>query len=213
MSLILDHAFVGCSPGAPEADALTRLGLVEGPSNQHPGQGTACRRFFFDNAYLELGWIADLAEVQAEPARRTGLYERWSGHEPGACPLGIILRSSEPSLPFPSWHYAPAYLPEDTTIEIARDVPLTQPALFCLVSTAPAPRRSPAHDMPIRQLTTVRVTLPGDGELAGPLRVIRDAGLVQFSRGDGYLLALQFDGGTQGRVEDLRPELPVTLGW
>jgi hypothetical protein len=43
-----------CSKGAPEAEALLRVGLREGAGNTHPGQGTACRRFFFENAYLEL---------------------------------------------------------------------------------------------------------------------------------------------------------------
>jgi hypothetical protein len=50
----LDHVFVMCSKGAPEAEALLRVGLREGAGNTHPGQGTACRRFFFENAYLEL---------------------------------------------------------------------------------------------------------------------------------------------------------------
>jgi hypothetical protein len=36
-----------CEAEAPEATAQMRLGLVEGPGNLHPGQGTACRRFFF----------------------------------------------------------------------------------------------------------------------------------------------------------------------
>jgi hypothetical protein len=45
----LDHAFIACRPGAPEADALLRQGFVEGSPNTHPGQGTANRRFFFDN--------------------------------------------------------------------------------------------------------------------------------------------------------------------
>jgi hypothetical protein len=31
MSVELDHVFVMCAPGAPEAAALTRLGLKEGP--------------------------------------------------------------------------------------------------------------------------------------------------------------------------------------
>ena len=65
----LDHVFVMCDVGAPEAAALHALGLREGSPNTHPGQGTACRRFFFGNAYLELVWVTDAAEAQA-PARR-----------------------------------------------------------------------------------------------------------------------------------------------
>lgn len=49
----IDHLFVCCAPGAPEADTLVGLGFHEGSGNTHPGQGTANRRFFFRNAYLE----------------------------------------------------------------------------------------------------------------------------------------------------------------
>jgi Glyoxalase-like domain len=55
----VDHAFIACSPGAPEAGALLRLGFIEGQGNTHPGQGTANRRFFFENFMLELLWVAD----------------------------------------------------------------------------------------------------------------------------------------------------------
>jgi len=55
----LDHVFILCDEGAPEAAALLRIGIREGSGNTHPGQGTACRRFFFANAYLELVWVDD----------------------------------------------------------------------------------------------------------------------------------------------------------
>jgi hypothetical protein len=40
--------------GGPEVELFAAFGLTEGAPNTHPGQGTACRRFFFRNAYLEL---------------------------------------------------------------------------------------------------------------------------------------------------------------
>ena len=54
MEIELDHIFVWTTCGAPEADCLRDFGLVEGSANRHPGQGTACRRFFFHNAMIEL---------------------------------------------------------------------------------------------------------------------------------------------------------------
>jgi len=47
MSLELDHLFVCTSQGASEAKYVEHVGLIEGPSNVHPGQGTANHRFFF----------------------------------------------------------------------------------------------------------------------------------------------------------------------
>jgi len=72
-SSLLDHLFVCLSRGAPEADNLTRFGLIEGPRNIHPGQGTANRRFFFENAMLELSWVEDPDEAQNEQTAPTKL--------------------------------------------------------------------------------------------------------------------------------------------
>ena len=57
MPLQFDHLFICTSVGAPDAERLVAFGLTEGEPNVHPGQGTACRRFFFRNAYLELLWV------------------------------------------------------------------------------------------------------------------------------------------------------------
>ena len=43
----LDHLLVWVDVGGPEAERLAAFGLTEGAPNTHPGQGTACRRFFF----------------------------------------------------------------------------------------------------------------------------------------------------------------------
>ena len=61
----IDHIIFFCDVGAPEADSLKQRGLHEGPSNSHPGQGTANRRFFFPNVYLELLWVENPLEAKA----------------------------------------------------------------------------------------------------------------------------------------------------
>jgi hypothetical protein len=67
----IDHIFICAQPGAPEAEALVRFGLVEGSGNTHPGQGTANRRFFFDNAFIELLWLVNAAEADSATTRPT----------------------------------------------------------------------------------------------------------------------------------------------
>jgi hypothetical protein len=69
----VDHVFVCTTPRAEAAELLTRAGLVEGAPNRHPGQGTACRRFFFSNAMLELIWLENEAEARSEQTRMTKL--------------------------------------------------------------------------------------------------------------------------------------------
>src|SRR5262245_39183988 len=116
MAAELDHVFI-CSTcgGTAEAESLAALGLSEGSPNAHPGQGTACRRFFFRNAYLELLWVDKPDEAQSESVRPMRLWERWSGRAEQACPFGLGFRpkaNEAAGPPFPAWPYRPAYLPE-----------------------------------------------------------------------------------------------------
>ena len=116
MALAFDHVFVLCRPGAPEAEAIAATGLVEGPPNDHPGQGTACRRFMFDGAYLELLYLRDRAEALTEPAAMLRLPARAEG----GCPIGICLRvDPTDTVPFATELYTPGYLPAGVAIPIA----------------------------------------------------------------------------------------------
>jgi hypothetical protein len=83
MAVTLDHVFVCTAVGAPEAEALTAAGLTEGAGNVHPGQGTACRRFFFHNAFLGLFWVHDEAEARSPETAPTRLWERWRDRADG----------------------------------------------------------------------------------------------------------------------------------
>src|SRR5271170_508668 len=119
MPLDVDHAFIACAVDAPEGDALLRSGFVEGSRNTHPGQGTANRRFFFENFMLELMWVADPAEALSAQTRPTRLWDRWSLRASGISPFGIVFRSSgaeDSAAPFPTWEYYPSYLPPGLSI-------------------------------------------------------------------------------------------------
>jgi hypothetical protein len=97
----VDHVFVCTTPRAKGAELLIRAGLVEGTPNHHPGQGTACRRFFFSNAMLELIWLENEAEARSEQTRVTKLWERFTAGKT-ASPFSVILRpaaGTEPVCP------------------------------------------------------------------------------------------------------------------
>ena len=101
----------------------------------HPGQGTANRRFFFRNFFLELLWVDDAAQAQREPAAGTRLWERWSQRNGAASPFGLLLRpqgEAPVDLPFPTWSYRPSYLPPGASLEFACGVPLGEPALVVM---------------------------------------------------------------------------------
>ncbi|GAB2844953.1 VOC family protein [Pseudoduganella ginsengisoli] len=207
--MLIDHFFICVQPGAPEAAALADFGLVEGSANRHPGQGTANRRFFFANAFLELLWLDDAAEAQSEATRPTKLFERLSGE--GASPFGICFRPApgdDSPLPFASWRYQPAYFPPGIACDIAL-APLSEPMWFHLTpggrpDALPPERAQPlAHRVPLREVTAVTVIQPRSlPSLALPVR---------FAQGDTDLLEIEFDGGMLGKVHDFRPTLPLVF--
>lgn len=213
----LDHIFVRVAPGAPEAEAPRRIGLLEGSGNTHPGQGTANRRFFLRNAFIELLWVADAAELASERTRPTRLGERLA--DAAASPFGICFRpaAGARAAPFPAWSYVPAYLPPGMTIEIARDAPLSEPMWFHLAAAtapeaAPPARRQPlAHPVGLREITSVVVTVPGARAWSAAAQAAIATGRLALREGEAHLLEIGFDGETCGRVHDLRPALPLVL--
>lgn len=215
----LDHVFILCDEGAPEAGALLRAGLREGSGNTHPGQGTACRRFFFANGYLELLWVRDVEEARSELVRPTRLLDRWSRRRGGACPFGIVFRPSIDDVyiapPFRTWRYTPPYLPEGMAIEVAEDVPLSEPAIIYLAFQRgrARPGGEPIDHAP--PLTTLaRATIAGPmAELpSDAARAVEGTGQVAFARAADYVLTLAFSGAADVTA-DLRPELPLVLRW
>jgi hypothetical protein len=235
MAVELDHVFILCAVGAPEAESLVALGLREGSPNTHPGQGTACRRFFFGNAYLELVWVSDADEAQRDPARSTGLFERWSRRGSGASPFGVVLRPGagpraaddpgggphgDPTAslrpPFPTWPYRPPYMPPGIAIEIAVGTPLSEPEMF-FIPVARRPdaigREPTAHLISAAAITRVEVGVPGGGARSAAARSVEAAGAVSFMAADEHLMTMTLDAHRTGGTADLRPALPLELRW
>jgi hypothetical protein len=224
MPIELDHLFICTSAGAPEADHLVQLGLIEGAPNRHPGQGTACRRFFFRNAYLELLWVAAPAEAQSGPVRRTGLWERWSRRGRGASPFGVCLRPVQRGVdeaPFPVWAYQPPYLPDPLVIQMGANSAVVTEPLLCFLTfgrrpdSGEAPSRQPLeHAAGLQAITRAHVSSPRCGADSSALRAVeRECPCLSFVFGDEDLVELGFDEEAEGQSADLRPILPLIMRW
>ncbi len=216
----LDHVFVMCDVGAPEAAALHALGLREGSSNAHPGQGTACRRFFFGNAYLELMWVADADQARAPAAAPTRLWDRWSQRRRGASPFGLVLRggpnAADTAPAWPTWTYRPAWLSKEQSIEFARDTRLEEPEIIALPflrERVGAGVEPVDHDFLLTDITAVRCGLGDAARLSPALRSLEDLGIVTFESAREPTLRLGFAGGDEGKTMDLWPTLPLVLEW
>ena len=185
MALHVHHVFICTAVGAPEAEGLLDVGLVEGSPNTHPGQGTANRRFFFERGFLELLWVHDEREAQSPLVAPTKLWDRWAARGRAANPFGICLSSAEgvdSNLPFPTWSYRPDYLPDQRRILFADGMPLSEPEIFILdwPQAQSSPRTEPTqHPLGLCEMRSVSVGVPDPTSISHTLRAIREAGLVQ----------------------------------
>lgn len=216
MTFELDHLFVASPPGGSEIAALVSRGFAEGRTNTHPGQGTASRGIFFENAYLEFIWLADPAEATSEAIRRTRLRERTDpGHPANPFGVGMRLPAGAVDLPMETWDYAPPYLPSGVVIPVGvNSERLDEPFLFFLPWS-----RGPAWDLPdhpngTRSLTGAVVVLAeGEGPWSPELDVLSRLGVVEVERGREPLLQVELDGGARGDCIDLRPAVPLLVRW
>jgi hypothetical protein len=222
MAVELDHFFICTSVGAPEAGRLVEFGLAEGSPNRHPGQGTANRRFFFDNAFLELLWVEDPAEAQGEGVRRTGLWERWARRGRGASPFGVGLRPvAAADAPFQTWEYRPPYLPAPLAIHMAgNSEAAAEPLLFYLAFARrpdpadPARRQPREHPAGLRAVTRLQIAVAPGGALSPELlSASASCDGLSFVAGDEDRMEVGFDGEKGGRSADFRPALPLILRW
>jgi hypothetical protein len=211
----LDHVFVAVPPGAAAFEALRDSGFTVSDEQPHLGQGTASRGLFFENAYLELIWLADAAQAGAVPVRRTHLLERTDTTQ-AANPVGFCIRANQTGVdpPFGTWEYRPSYVPAGVFIPVALNSErLDEPLLFFLPWRHGPPPVAPDHANGTRTLTRVALEFPAAGAASAELEAIARLGLAQFDLSPELLLRLELDGGRRGQILDLRPDVPLVIRW
>lgn len=214
MRIELDHLFICTAPGAPEAERLVQFGFNEGPPNQHPGQGTACRRFSFVNAMIELLWVSDAREAQGQSTRRTMIWERWISRQKNASPFGICVRPINPKsrgLPFPAWEYRPVYLPDPLSMQIG-EAGIEEPMWIFLSFMRRSHREEwfTEHPIATREITRLTLTTPVPLRSGASQKMVESAVLAT-RPGATSVLEIEFDGGRRGETADFRPYLPVVF--
>lgn len=223
MTFELDHLFIWMEPGAPAAQKLLDFGLTEGPSNVHPGQGTANRRFFFHNAMVELLWVHDIAEAQSELTKPTTLGKRFKQHGQTASSFGLCLRPSEPNPPeppFPGWNYRPTYLPAPLSVWIGHNVTqLAEPFLFYLsfaqrTDAKPVEKQPPTnHDIGFQEITAVKLQSPQLSHPSAELQAVAAIPGITLEVGEAELMEITFDQGQAGQSFNFAPDLPLLFRW
>ena len=161
---------------------------------------------------LELVWVSDPGEVQNERTRRTRLWERCERRDHTVSPFGIIFRPAGPQpapAPFPTWDYAPLYLPPGLTMQVGEGTTLQEPELFYLPFLTRAQRGSDVqHALPIRRIQALSVGVRGCDALSVTSRSAERHGLVSYFEAPQPILEILF-AGPAGLSFDLRPTLPL----
>jgi hypothetical protein len=213
MTAVLDHLFVLATPGAPLASRLVDAGFVEGAGRRHPGQGTANRRFFFQNAMLEFLFVVSEDELRSAAVARTRLLERSRFRENSACPIGLGFRldaASGQRAPWPSWEYTPPYLLAGDSLRIAVDSDDERlPLVFFL---PPSERPTPGPHDP-RRISRIELALPEGVATSDQHRDLVGLGLNVVSTAMAPFLTLELDDGRSRALLDLRPDASLILRW
>jgi len=209
----LDHFFILTEKFAPEAELLAELGLVEGPSNDHPGQGTANRRFFFSNTTLELLYVRDTDEANDGPGRGLRFPERASNSF--ASPFGLVMRTDRdsPGPPFGGWRYQPDYFDLGISFLVASNSEiLEEPLCICMPEGLPSGAPQVKSEAPFSEVTQITIHVPVD-KPSPVLAAIGRVERVQIQTGSRHLLEIEFGRAAEGKQRDFRPRLPLVVRW
>jgi hypothetical protein len=212
VKLELDHFFMLVGPPAPEADALTALGMIEGTPNDHPGQGTSNRRFFFSDTALELVYVRNAREANEGPGRSLRFPER--AGNPGASPFGLVLKADTASAdPFPGWRYQPEYFENGQSFLVGSNSDLlAEPLCICLPPMPPPLSSQPRSVEPYDRLSELRIHVPVSRP-SPVLEVVSRLERITLKTGSAHLLEIVFNEGKQARARDFRPLMPLVIFW
>lgn len=214
MNLKLDHVFILVKPEAQVADRLLEHGFREGPRNTHPGQGTANRRFYFANGMLEFIWVQDADEARTGPGQNLHFAER--AEDPTASPFGVIFvpgkNNVSPNMPFPGWHYQPAYFPPPKGFHVGvNSHNIAEPLCFYFPFHDPGvPRPQPQRNP--QAMTEIVICTPST-DTEGVLELASQCDRLSMRSGQEHLMEITLDDHGLGRTEDYRPAMPLILRW
>lgn len=214
MNMTLDHVFILVEPEAEKADRLIEHGFREGPRNIHPGQGTANRRFYFANGMLEFIWVRDANEARNGPGRNLHFSER--ADDPTASPFDIIFvpcrDSTNPDIPFPGWHYQPAYFPTPKSFHVgANSHNIVEPLCFYFPFQDPGvPKPQPNRNL--QTISEVVISTPST-DTEGVLALASRTDRLSMRSSQEHLLEITLDHHDLEHTEDYRPALPLILHW
>lgn len=119
----IHHIFIFTDNNGKVADELVDFGLTEGSNRVHVGQGTANRKFYFSNFYLEILWVSNESEMKSKQTQPTGLWQRADFKANHFSPFGLCMANTEDTetLFEKAYKYQPDYFPQGMPIDILKN--------------------------------------------------------------------------------------------
>lgn len=209
--LELHHFFILVEPGAPEAKHLQALGLEQGDSRRHPGQGTSNKCFNFANGTLELLWIDDREEAINGAGRGLCLYER--SRQAAASPFGLVLTAQDRTgdVPFAGWCYQPDYFEPPRAFHVGNNSRrLCEPLCIYMPSFRPGSSGDVSVKGVFACLSRVRLVVAATA-LSEELEAVNRINGLSVESGPEHLMEIVFNDNPSACSCDLRPHLPLIL--
>jgi len=204
--MIVDHIFIFSNKGL-EADELVEFGLTEGSGRTHPGIGTANRRFFFENFYLEILWVENESEAKSENSSPLKIWERSNFKNNNYSPYGLCFENRANSDQFfkKSLKFQPEYYPQGKYMEVFINEKHPYLPWFFRLPKIAGKRRNMGeptehNSLDIKKLTKTIFELKATkfkGDLTGS---IQSNSAVEFIISSKNLLKLEFDNFQQGKI-------------
>lgn len=212
----IDHLFIFTPRSGSEADALVDYGLTEGPGNVHPGQGTANRRFFFKNCYLEILWVENVEEILSEKVKPTLLWQRAGLADEQASPFGLCLKPTIDSdtLFKNALKYFPPYFYGKMAIDViaSKNAP-EYPWLFRLPLKMTSNAKAANQMDFINELFVTRLTFefPMRNEPDAGINILGNEKWITFNDSLKYHLTIEFNYAKRNKKTNFNGILPLTL--
>lgn len=237
--LAIDHFNIWVKNPVKAKKRLTDIGFTSVPdslSMVHQGQGTTGRYFYFLNGYLELIFIYDQNEFEANIEKNDALdfAERANFENNGASPFSIALKVKDyevDKIPFEKIKYQQEWMENDASIYAAKNskTHLKEPSIFVVYPQIESDvfesyadlkkipeeyalwREFFKHPNGAKKVTDIIISSPDIKLTTKTVQAINGIDNATVKKGPEHLMEVYFDEHIQGKSFDLRPELPLII--
>jgi len=206
--MTIDHIFIFVD-SKEIANTLVDFGLTEGSGNVHKGIGTANRRFFFENFYLEILWVENKLESQS--IEEIGIWERSNYVSSEYSRFGLCLKNTNDTdaIFTNSIQWKPKFLKDNEYVNILTSKKLPWIFRFPANRTTILQDEPKTHKIGIKNLTKVIFTLPKT-DFHEKLNHLENNSIVKMKNEKTNALILEFDNGKKGIIKKIK-ELDLVI--